>query len=147
MHALPLREGRGRRAKRARPVDGRAAADAASLQDADRLVLRLARGRLLVERGIGFRFAHAEIRSGRERALFDQNHRKPRLREDLGRRSAARAGADNHDIGLEVEIALERRRIDDAKVAHAIGGPRIVGARSADRLHVDLHADNCGGPG
>ena len=43
MRALPVRERRRRRAERARPVDRRAAADAAALQDGDRLVLRLAR--------------------------------------------------------------------------------------------------------
>ena len=109
-----------RRAKRARPVDRRAAADAAALEDVDRLVLRLARRGFLVERGIGLGFAHAEIaRRWRAAPPRSGSTVSPACGEDLGGGAAAGAGADDHDIGFEIGVAFERRGVDDLPAARS----------------------------
>ena len=90
VRALPARERRGRRAERARPVDRRSAADAATLQDADRLVLRLAGGGFLVERRIRFGLAHPEVGGRRERPFLHEDDREARLRSGSPRRCRRR---------------------------------------------------------
>ena len=62
--ALPPLQGAGRCAETAGPVDGRRAADTAPLKDVDGLVGRLAGGGFLIERRIGFTFAHVEVGGG-----------------------------------------------------------------------------------
>ncbi len=138
----PPRERRLGRAERARPVDRRAAADAAPLQDVDRLVLRPAAGGFLVELRIGFRFAHPKIGRGPERALFQQHDGKAGGRQYPGGRSAAGAGADDGDIAVVFRVVGQERRVDDAPGARAIGTIRVAHRG----VHRRVHASS-GGPG
>ena len=101
-----------RRAERARPVDRRAAADAAALQDVDRLVRGLARRRFLVEVGIRLALVHAEVARRAQRPFLEQHDAKPGAREDLRRGAAAGAAADDDDVGFEREVALRARGVD-----------------------------------
>ncbi len=112
------------RAERARPVDGRAAADAAALQDVDRLVLGPPARRFLVELRVGIGLAHPEVARRLERALLEQHDGKPRRREDRGRGAAAGAGSDDGDVAGQFAVIGEARRVDDAPargVRFAIG--------------------------
>ena len=106
----PVVECCGRRAEARRPVHGRAAADAASLQDVDRLVASLAAGGFLVQLRIGLGFAHAKVRRGHQRPFLDQHHPQSGVAQDLRGGAAAGAGADDRDVGLEGQIRAERRR-------------------------------------
>ncbi len=117
VHRRPLRERRLRRAKRARPVDRRAPAHAAPLQDVDRLVGGLARGRFLVQVPIRVRLAHPEVRRGLERSLLDHDDAQPGVGQRFGRDPAARPGADDRDVSLESDVVLEARRVDDVPAA------------------------------
>ena len=76
--ALPVRQRRRRRAERARPVDGGRAADAAALQDVDRLVRRLARCTFLVERRVGLALELLEVAARLQRPFFHDHHRQAR---------------------------------------------------------------------
>ncbi len=102
--ARPVLERRCRRTKARGPVDGSAAADAATLQNIDRLVLGLARRRFLIQLGICFRLAHMEIGRCRQRSFLDQNHVETRVAQDFRRRSSTRTRADNDDVRLEGEM-------------------------------------------
>ncbi len=105
----------------------------------DRLVLRLPPGRFLVELRVGLALAHAEIARALERPFLDDHHREPRLGEDLGRHAAARAAADDQDVGLERQVAIERGGIDHLPAA---------GDAVADRVgDHDALASSGGGPG
>jgi hypothetical protein len=136
--SVPVVERRRRRAKRARPVDRRAAADAASLQDADRVVRGAPRSFVLVEIAVGLVLMHVEIGRGPERAFLDHHHREPRLREDFRRGAAARARADDRDVGFERRVARCPRRVD-----HLPAG----GETGADRVDDRTRHDSTGGPG
>ena len=140
--ALPPRERRGRRAERTRPVDGGAAADAAALQDRDRLVFRLARGGLLVELRVGFGLPHAEVARRAQRTLLHHQHRQPGVGQDLGGDAPARAGADDDDVGRQRRVAFEARRVDDVPARGEAGLERI-GEGVLDGV---VHARG-GGPG
>ena len=108
--ALPVLQRRRRRAEAAGPVDRGRAPDAASLQDADALVLGLAAGGLLVELRVGLRLEHVEIRAAAQRPLLDHHHAQPRLREDLRRGPAARAGAHDRHVGVELQVGSSAGR-------------------------------------
>ena len=70
--ARPMLERRGGRPKARRPVHRRAAADAASLQYVDRLVVALARGGFLVELRIGLALRACESRT-KSRAVLPRS--------------------------------------------------------------------------
>ena len=107
------REGRLRGAEAGGPVDGGRAADAAALQDVDRLVAGLARRRFLVQGRVGLGFAHLEVARGFQRAFLDQHHRKAGQRQDFGGDAAAGAAADDGDVGLDAAVGRERGGIGD----------------------------------
>ena len=132
-----------RRAERARPVDRRAAADASPLENVDRLVPGLACRRILIQVRVGLGFVHAEVARGAQRSFLDQNHAQAGVAERLGGDPAARAGADNDDVGLEGQVAQQRRRVDHVAVAERVvrGGAKhgVVGSIG--------HRPMAGGPG
>jgi hypothetical protein len=107
--ALPEVEDLGRRAEAAGPVDRRRTADAAPLQNVDRLVGRLARSRFLIQLGIGVGFAHLEVARRAQRPFFDEDDAQTGVAEDVGSNTAAGAGADDDHIEL-VRLAPGERR-------------------------------------
>ena len=110
--AHPMLERGDRGAEARRPVDRRAAADAATLQNVDRVVLRLATGRLLVELRIRFGLAHAKVGRAGERSLLDHDDRQAGLGQDLGGGAATGPRADDRDVGLELAILGEGRGVE-----------------------------------
>ena len=92
----PARERGGRRAERARPVDRRAAADAAALQDVDRLVARSC-ARPIPGRAPD-RPRASRMRKSRDERSGPSSSRttaRPGAGQDLGGGAAAGAGADD----------------------------------------------------
>ena len=94
----PVLQRGGGGAERARPVDRGGPAHAAALQDVDGLVARLARGALLVERGIGLGLQLVEIAAAAQRTFLDDHDFQAGLGEQFRRDAAARAGADDGDV-------------------------------------------------
>lgn len=68
--------------------------------------------RFLVQLGVGFAFAHAEIVAAAKRPFLDDDDREPGLREDLGRHAPAGPAAHDQDVRLEGRLAIEGRRVD-----------------------------------
>ena len=141
--ALPPGERGRRRAKGAGPVDGRAAAHAATLQDVDRLVACLARGGFLIQVRIGFRFTHPEIGGPLEGPLLQHDHLEPGLGENFRRCAAAGTAADDRDVGIERDVLRERRRIDDVPTRRQARIERVGDSGIAR----GRHAASSGGPG
>ena len=95
---MPILE-RGRwGAKRAGPVDGGGATHAAALQDGDALVLGLAAGGLLVQRGIGFGLALLEVFAALELAFFDDDDLEAGLGHQFRGDARTRARADDGHV-------------------------------------------------
>jgi len=138
----PVQEGALRCAERGRPIDRRTAADAAPLQDVDRLVGGLARRGFLVEIRIGLGLAHAEVRRRAQRALLDDRHRQSRPRERIGGNAAAGAAADDRHVALERCIAAGERQIDDLPAGR---DARADGVREGGGSVIG-HCYSCGGP-
>src|SRR2546423_13551271 len=92
--------GRGR-AEWACPVARRGTADAAALQDGDRLVARLASGTLLVQAWVGVAFPLPKIAAALQRSFLDQHDVETRLRHQLGRDACACTGANDDDIAAQ----------------------------------------------
>ncbi len=69
-----------------------------------------------------------------ERAFLEDHDGGARLREDLGGDAAARAAARDRDVGLELEVAIERRRVVSLPTRQPLAN------RVADH-------GSCGGPG
>ena len=105
--ALPVRERHRRRAERTGPVHRGAAADATSLQDVDRLVLGLARRRLLIQLRIRFGFEHVEIARRLERSFFQQHDAQAGIGKNLRRGAATRAGSHDRHVRFERDVARE----------------------------------------
>ena len=132
LHAVclgPVLQRLGRGAKAGGPVDGRGAADRTALQDSDRTIFRGTPGRLLIERRVGTRLVHVlEVLRGLQGAFLDQKHFQTCGAEDLRRRAAARAAADDGDIAFECLWRRERGR-----VAHVPATRDAVGVEVVDR--------------
>ena len=101
----PDRQGRRRGAERAGPVDGGRAADAAALQDRDRLVGGLARRGLLVQRRIGLALALAEVARERSGPSSTITTDKPGTGQPFGRDAGAGAAADDRDVAASCPAA------------------------------------------
>ena len=124
----PVRQrGRGR-AKRARPVDGGRATDAAALQDVDRLVGRLAAGRLLVQRRVGLGFELSKVAARLQRAFFDDDELQACRTEQLGGDTRAGAAADDGDVAFN-----RRRQCAMGAAEHAPAARHAVGDRVWNR--------------
>src|SRR5690606_23888746 len=98
----PPGQRRRRRAEARCPVDRRRPADATTLEDVDRLVLGLARGRLLVQLRIRIGLAHPEVARALERAFLDHQYAQAGAREDLGGNAAPRAGAHDRHVAVDL---------------------------------------------
>ena len=115
--------------------DRRRAADTTTLENVDCLVGRLARGRFLVEVGIGFRFPHAEVVAGTQRTFLDDDDREPGAGQDFGGDAATGTAADDDDVGLE------------APVGRQAGGIDMLPAGSETCTERIMHHSTFGGPG
>ena len=60
-----------------------------------------------------------------QRPFLDDHDGEPGLREDLGGDAAAGAAADDHDIGFQGEVAIERGGVDDLPAARDALADRI----------------------
>jgi hypothetical protein len=110
--ALPEVEDLGRRAKAAGPIHRRRTADAAALQNVDRLVGRLARRRFLVQLGIGLAFKHIEVARRAQRPLFDKDDAQTGSAEQIGGNAAAGTSTDDHHIGVDRLAVRQCRRVN-----------------------------------
>ena len=103
-----------RRAKRTGPVDGGGAADAAPLQDVDRLVGGLARRAFLVERRIGLALALVEVGAASQRPFLDRARTsRPAWRQQFGGDAGAGAAADDGHVA--VDLRRQGRRVGPAE--------------------------------
>ncbi|MNQ59819.1 hypothetical protein D3C85_740800 [compost metagenome] len=107
----PVLEGRLGGAKARGPVDQCRAAHRAPLKDGDRAVLAHAADAFLVEVGVGLVFQHLEVAAGLERAFFNQQHLVAGGAEDLGGGTAARAAADDGNVGFQRQVIGQLRAI------------------------------------
>ena len=100
------------------PVDHRAAADRAPLQDGDGEVGGRPVPAILVEARIGRRFLHVEFGPGVVTALLEHHDARAGGGEAGGDDGASGAAPDDADIGFQDEIALDVRAGDDASRRH-----------------------------
>ena len=96
----PQAQRRGRRAERRRPVDRRAAAHVAALQDRDGEIVGGAVAVLLVERRVRPRLLHVEVVARVVAALLEDGDLGARRGQHRGRDAAAGAAADDREVDL-----------------------------------------------
>jgi len=87
-----------------------------------------ARRGFLVERGIGFRFAHPEIAGRLQRTFLDQYDGKSCVDENFGCGAAACARSHDDNVGLDGSILRERGCVD-----HVPAGRDALADRVGDR--------------
>ena len=150
--ARPVRSARAsscergrRRAKRTGPVDRRRAADAAALQDVDRLVGGLARRAFLVQRRVGLALELVEVAARLERALFDHHHVEPGLA--LSSSAVMPAPAPLPTMATSQSSVCRERAAPRGAAEDLPAARQAVADRVRDRLMARVHARSAGRAG
>ncbi len=123
------------------PVHQRGTAHRTALQDRDGAVLAGAADCFLIERAVGPGFLHVEVAAGAQWAFLDQQHLETGGAEDFRAGGAARAAADDGDIGFQRQVLLQARAV--------MGGP-ATGEAFGEEIgngHGALLGQMAGGPG